>query len=57
MNNNRIINPNNNIVRDYKSRTTEDIMGGNGQPPCGGPAGNRCGHNVTDNDEFIKKGE
>ena len=35
----------------------EDIMGGNGQPPCGGPAGNRCGHNVTDNDEFIKKGE
>lgn len=34
-----------------------DIMGGEGQPPCGGAAGNRCGHNVTDNDEFIKKGE
>ncbi|MDY4789368.1 MAG: hypothetical protein SO179_02225 [Bacteroidales bacterium] len=25
MNNNRIINPNNNIVRDYKSRTTEKM--------------------------------
>ncbi|CAI9430306.1 RHS repeat-associated core domain-containing protein [Candidatus Ornithobacterium hominis] len=34
-----------------------DIMGGKGQPPCGGAGGNRCGHNVTDNDQFIKKGE
>ena len=34
-----------------------DIMGGEGQPPCGGASGNRCGHNVTDNDEFIKQGE
>jgi hypothetical protein len=32
-------------------------MGGKGQPPCGGAGGNRCGHNVTDNDEFIKKRE
>ncbi len=31
----------------------KDIMGGEGQPPCGGPEGNRCGHNVWDNDEFI----
>ncbi|MGB6092438.1 MAG: RHS repeat-associated core domain-containing protein [Moheibacter sp.] len=34
-----------------------DIMGGQGQPPCGGAAGNRCGHNVTDNDMFIKQSE
>ncbi|MCB0738920.1 MAG: hypothetical protein KDC92_15535, partial [Bacteroidetes bacterium] len=27
-----------------------DIMGGDNQPPCEGPMGNRCGHNVTDND-------
>ena len=27
-----------------------DIMGGEGQPACEGPNGNRCGHNVTDND-------
>lgn len=27
------------------------------QPGCGGPGGNKCGHNVTDNDEYIKKGE
>ena len=27
MNNNRITNPNNNIVRDYKSRTTENMGG------------------------------
>ncbi len=33
-----------------------DIMGGVGQPECGGPSGNRCGHNVTDNDEFIQQG-
>ena len=26
-----------------------DIMGGPGQPKAGGPAGNRAGHNVTDN--------
>lgn len=32
-----------------------DIMGGKGQPPFGGATGNRNGHNVTDNDEFIKK--
>jgi len=31
----------------------KDIMGGEGQPPCGTAAGNRCGHNVTDNDQFI----
>jgi RHS repeat-associated protein len=30
-------------------RVMEDIMGGPGQPPCGGFTGNRCGHNVTDN--------
>lgn len=34
-----------------------DIMGGTGQPPCGGVSGNRCGHNVTDNDDFIKQSE
>ncbi len=33
----------------------EDIMGGDGQPELEGPAGNRSGHNVIDNDEFIKK--
>lgn len=32
-----------------------DIMGGKGQPPCGGAGENRCGHNVTDNDEVIKR--
>ncbi len=32
-----------------------DIMGGEGQPKLEGPAGNRSGHNVTDNDEFIKQ--
>lgn len=34
-----------------------DIMGGQGQPTCGGAAGNRCGHNVTDNDQYIRLGE
>lgn len=34
-----------------------DIMGGKGQPPLTGATGNRNGHNVTDNDEFIKKSE
>lgn len=34
-----------------------DIMGGAGQPPCGGANGNRCGHNVTDNDQFIQQDE
>lgn len=34
-----------------------DIMGGKGQPSLGGATGNRNGHNVTDNDEFIKKSE
>lgn len=42
----------------------KDIMGGEGQPDCGGPGGNRCGHNVTDNynkilgalvDDFCRK--
>lgn len=32
-----------------------DIMGGLNQPPCQGPAGNRCGHNVTDNDLMIQQ--
>lgn len=37
----------------------EDIMGGEGQPPCEGPGfnQNRCGHNVTDNDRFIRQSE
>ncbi len=32
-----------------------DIMGGIGQPPCESATGNRCGHNVTDNKNFIFK--
>jgi len=32
----------------------KDVKGGDGQPPSGGAAVNRCGHYVTDNDEFIK---
>lgn len=34
-----------------------DIMGGENQPPLGGATGNRNGHNVTDNDLFIKQSE
>lgn len=33
-------------ISEYDER---DIMGGKGQPKAGGPAGNRAGHNVTDN--------
>ncbi|HAD96843.1 MAG TPA: hypothetical protein DCG19_05515 [Cryomorphaceae bacterium] len=32
-----------------------DIMGGEGQPAAEGPSGNRSGHNVTDNDQFIEQ--
>lgn len=35
-------------------RVMGDIMGGNTGTPCEGPGGNRCGHNVTDNDQFIR---
>jgi len=33
----------------------DDIMGGKGQPPAEGPNGNRSGHNVTDNEDYIKQ--
>ena len=33
----------------------DDIMGGEGQPECEGASGNRCGHNVTDNDNYIEE--
>lgn len=35
----------------------DDIMGGEGQPKAGGIWGNLSGHQVTDNDEYIKKGQ
>ncbi|MED9889204.1 MAG: RHS repeat-associated core domain-containing protein, partial [Segatella copri] len=33
----------------------DDIMGGEGQPKAEGPSGNKGGHTVTDNDEYIKQ--
>jgi RHS repeat-associated protein len=43
-------------VDEYDAR---DVLGGKGQPKAEGPAGNRGGHNVTDNDFIfdIKPGE
>ena len=35
----------------------DDIMGGKNQPKAEGPMGNMGGHKVTDNDEYIKKGQ
>jgi len=35
----------------------KDVMGGTTGCPCEGPAGNRCGHNVTDNDKMIESAE
>lgn len=43
-----------NVIESVRKFLGGDIMGGNNQPPCEGPNGNRCGHTVTDNDEFIK---
>ena len=33
----------------------DDIMGGENQPPCEGPGGNRCGHNVNDNYDYVRQ--
>ncbi len=43
-------------ITEFDSR---DLMGGEGQPPCEDPNGNKCGHNVDDNDFIfdIKPGE
>lgn len=40
-------------IRNVTHYSESDIMGGPNQPPCEGPTGNRCGHNVTDNRRTI----
>ena len=43
----------NNVTQFYG----DDIMGGEGQPKAEGVFGNMGGHSVTDNDEYIKRGQ
>ncbi len=40
-------------IKNVSSFSSEDIMGGEGQPEAGGPTGNRGGHNATDNQQHI----